>query len=500
VRGAPVTARVLPGTTVVHTTVGAVLGRRVDDVRRFLGIPYAHSDRFGPPTPPPPWPGLRPAFGHGPACPQAPATGRGADAARAARVERLFGIRSHEPVQDEGCQVLNVWAPADAARPAPVLVWLHGHIATGSAADPWADGAALARDTVVVSVNHRLSVFGHAHDGQAATRGAANAGLLDIVEALRWVRANIGAFGGDPGNVTLGGSSAGALRAACVAGSPRAAGLVHRLALHSLLATRALAPEEAARRTARLAGVLGVRRGLDGLRTVGAAALVRAVHGAGLRFLPVVDGDVLPADPLDLLDRWRHLPLVVGTTRDEGFTFVPGEADATAPARLGPLGDVLLARYRALHPHLPAREVEMEMVAGAYFRRAAFAVAAGRMGPGPAAPTFAYEFAGEMPLVDRQPRSPHGFDIPFAFGNLRAVAAARSAADNRALEAAMTTLWRAFVAGRPLVTGDGTVWSPQTAAHLDTLLIGPRRATMVRGHRRAERRILAAADRGGRGT
>ncbi len=221
---------------IVETTAGRIRGATsASAIQSFKGIPYgAPTDgrnRFQPPARPPRWPGVRDALHYGPSSPQ-PAGGM---------MERLLGFNFSEPVpSSEDCLALNVWTPAAGdGRERPVLFWCHGGGYTmGSGSGGFYDGTNLARrgDAVVVTVNHRLGPFGYCYladlEGDVYALSG-NAGMLDLVAALEWVRDNISAFGGDPGNVTVFGESGGGGKVSALLAMPRAAGLFHRAIVQS---------------------------------------------------------------------------------------------------------------------------------------------------------------------------------------------------------------------------------------------------------------------------
>jgi para-nitrobenzyl esterase len=328
------------GRPTVATAAGEVRGRRRDGVDVFLGIPYAAppvgAARFAPPRPHAPWHGVRDATDFGPTAPQPR--------------RDVFGELDMSPyfgpgwVPGEDHLTLNVWAPADRRGPSPVAVFVHGGgFVAGSSSAPIYDGAAFARDGVVlVTVGYRLGVPGFLHLPDAPD----NRGALDVIAALRWVRDTIAGFGGDPGAVTLFGQSAGATTCAAVLADPRSEGLVRRAVLQSGSGTGAFTRARAGIVTAALGDVLGAVPTAAALAGVPDADLVAAVPslsgldlGAddplrGLSPFSVVS-DEQPADAI-AHGRARDVDLLVGTTSAEGNLYlVPtGKFD---PADLGEL-------------------------------------------------------------------------------------------------------------------------------------------------------------------
>ncbi|NIJ35920.1 para-nitrobenzyl esterase [Sphingopyxis panaciterrae] len=309
---------------------GALHGAVDDGVVRFLGIPYAAPPvgerRWAPPEAPPAWQGSRDATTHGAACMQ-PITPDG------------FGPWTSEYVTpapvSEDCLTLNVWAPEKrGARPLPVMLWIHGGaFMSGSNSVPIYDGAALARQgIVVVSINYRLGVFGFAgfHAGAGDPGSGTNFGLQDILAALRWTQRNIGAFGGDPGQVTVAGQSAGAMAVHMLLLSPQADGLFARaIAQSGIIETPLPQRDDAYRRgddllaRAKLADV-GALRQLPAeqvMALLDAGPLAGTADVGGMPLLgPVVDGTIVPGQiaALEAEGRRRAVPVMVGLTADEG--------------------------------------------------------------------------------------------------------------------------------------------------------------------------------------
>jgi para-nitrobenzyl esterase len=302
-------------------------------VRAYKGIPFAAPPlgplRWRPPEPVAAWTGVRPVNAFGP--------------------NSLQGVvfDDIDPFAvgvSEDCLYLNVWtsaAPGDSAR-LPTMVWIHGGgFVVGSGAEPRYDGTHLAaRGIVVVTVNHRLNALGFlAHPDLTAEsehHASGNYGMLDLVAALRWVKRNIAAFGGDPDQVTVAGESAGSESASALMASPLAKGLFARVIGESaamfVSPTRAPAPLA----KAEAAGVAFMRKvgvkTLGELRAVPADAILAAAPGLGYR--PIVDGWFLPRPPAKIFAAGEQsdVPLMAGWNRDEGFNFTLRQgADSNRP-------------------------------------------------------------------------------------------------------------------------------------------------------------------------
>ncbi|MFF5973143.1 carboxylesterase/lipase family protein [Streptomyces sp. NPDC012769] len=468
------------------TENGAVRGFRASaDVVAVLGIPYAAppfgAHRFREPLPPAAWTGVRDGTRFGPVAPQS---------------AELPGAPVWSP-GDEDILTVNIWTPApasasalDGGRRLPVLVWIHGGAYTfGSSAQPDFDGTALARaGLVVVTLNYRLGFegFGHVPAG-GATPYPDNRGLLDQVAALRWVRDNIAAFGGDPGNVTIAGQSSGAASAACLMVMERARGLFHRAVLHSP-ASPCYLPETAAATTREVAAAAGCPATPEGLTSSTPEALVAASDrvvdryrrdpASGSRhydpslYAPVLDGDVLPTDPLTGIAEGltAHVDLLVCHTTEEYWLLdaVGSSAKVTTAGQLDrfaadfTLPGELVAGYRAAMPDAPVLDVYLalygDLLFGEFGNRLAelHARAGGR--------AFLSRFDRRRTGPDGVVRAWHCADIPFAFGNLDderlafLIGGAPTAPD-RELADRMVRAWADFAAtgdpGWPTV-GDGS--------------------------------------------
>ncbi|WP_158885160.1 carboxylesterase/lipase family protein [Amycolatopsis anabasis] len=314
---------------------GRLLGRRQAGVAAFLGVPYARPPvgeaRFRPPEPAPPWTGDRDATAPGPIAPQP-----------VSRLERVTGPQ--QPMaQAEDCLTVNVWTPDPVSGPRPVLVFVHGGgFLTGSGGLEWYHGAELARrgGLTVVTINYRLGVLGFGYfAGLTDDLGEGNLGLLDVREALRWVRANIAAFGGDQADITVAGQSGGALSILALLSGSSGRGLFRRAVLQSIPGgMRPWRPERATEIATHFLRVLGVPPGRAGLlRTLPTADLLaaqekvaREVRGGPRDFAPpfqlVADGELVAEDPVGAVGARAAdgVRILLGFTRDEAAAFLPG--------------------------------------------------------------------------------------------------------------------------------------------------------------------------------
>ncbi len=451
--------------TEVRTTLtgGEVVGLRLGDVDRYLGIPYARPPvgglRFAPPAPPEPWTGAREAFTHGATAPQAPYVG---------------GLESVLPtVRVEGDEYLNVnvWAPAEpSATGHPVLVWVHGgSLSRGANALDAYDGSTFARDGIVfVAINYRLG-----SEGFSVLEGAPlNLGLLDQIEALRWVRREIAAFGGDPARVTVAGQSAGASTIAAMLVHPDAAGLIDRAILQSgpLHARPAV---EAARITRLIAKDLGIRATRDAFAAVPADELVAAQLRVTAGTTPITGGpafalaigDGLPDPATALADGVaQDVPVLVGGTAEEyRLWFIPtglmskvGALHLAAARLKFRIAGRTLRTYRRNRPGAGDAEIFGALATDLLVRLPINRVADARAGHG--AQTWVYEFAWRSPLDELG--AAHCMDLGPVFDRLDSTdaLALSGGAAPQALADEMHAAWVAFA------RGEGPGWEPWDAS------------------------------------
>ena len=419
---------------VVETTAGKVRGVIQGGTHVFRGIPYgastAGSNRFLPPRKPEPWPGVRDAFQNGQTAPQLGGP------------PNALILNHKEPaVQGEDCLVINVFTPGvNDGRKRPVMVWLHGGgFASGAGSAHAFDGTNLARsgDVVVVSVNHRLNLFGYlylADLGGEKYADSGNAGLLDIVAVLEWVRDNVVHFGGNPGNVTMFGQSGGGLKISTLLAMPPAKGLFHKAIIESGSALKGIRREEANKTTERILSKLGLQANqVDQLQTLPVAQLLSAIDTRGaaqgtipFTIAPVVDGRALPSDPFDPTAPAisADVPLIIGSVNTEGTFFTPPDSPlfsldeagmrARLTPRFGEATDKLIDLYRKEMPNASPSQIYFLITA---FPAAAITQAERKVAQGKA-PVYMYLFTWETPVEGGKRHSPHTVELPFVFNNV----------------------------------------------------------------------------------
>ena len=480
---------------VVRTNAGRVRGFTDGDLNVFRGIRYGADTgarRFQPPTAPQPWRDVIDAREFGPASPQS----------------------GSEPNQSEDCLFLNVVAPrAKAARPRPVIVYIHGGAYSGgSGANPLYDGSSLCRrgDVVVVTVNHRLNLFGYLYLPGFPDSG--NAGMLDLVLALRWVRDNIEAFGGDPGCVTLLGQSGGGAKIATLMAIREAAGLFHRAATMSGQQVTASGPLHAAGRMRALLEKLGisVERSRE-LATMPVRDLQRAhaatvdpYIGRGSCYMgPVLDERTLTRHPFypDAPPQSAGIPMMIGNTHDETRSLI-GRGDATAwtvsweelprklerELRIDISGDLVVAEYRRLYPDYSATDVFFSATTAGRSWRGAIIEAELRARQG--SPAYAYQLDWRSPVDGGKWGAFHTLDIPLMFGTLTANGSLTG--DDEPARLVSSSMQQALLAfartGDPNYSGLAR-WEPYTLPRRQTLVFDVE-SKLADDPRGAERRLF----------
>jgi para-nitrobenzyl esterase len=328
-------ARAAGDAPVVHTTKGAVRGVAGDDGASFLGIPYAAppvgSLRWRPPRPTSSWKGVRDAAKAGSSCPQPSSS-----------------LTRSRASNDEDCLYLNVYVPPGQRHHLPVMVWIHGgSFVVGSGSSYEASELAAKGHVVVVTINYRLGPLGFlalsALSGESGGKGSGNYALMDQQAALRWTRTNIAAFGGDPHDVTVFGQSAGGASVCAQLSSPAAAGLFERAIVESGPCGAALSSlHQAERSGAEFAAKLGClvpAQAAACLRGKSVAAILKAAGAGSPTYLlnktwqPTIGTALLPQQPADAIaaGRYNRVPVMLGSTTDEGTIFVAGVEQAGIP-------------------------------------------------------------------------------------------------------------------------------------------------------------------------
>jgi|HubBroStandDraft_4_1064222.scaffolds.fasta_scaffold63333_1 para-nitrobenzyl esterase len=422
-------------TAVVTTSSGPVRGLILDGVQSFRGVRYGAAPvgelRWMPPQRPQPWKAVYDASDFGaPAMQLASGSIIEAPDEFGFQMHRVFTTPSEFKVMNEDCLYLNVWTPAIDSRKRPVMFWIHGGgfaFGSGSQTIYQGDGLAKAGDVVVVSVNHRLNVFGYLHLGDAmgsqyGTSGTA--GMQDLVLALQWVHDNIAGFGGDPGNVMIMGQSGGGAKVSILLSMPSAKGLFHKAAIQSGPGLAVGRKPQAAEATRRLLTALNVKEGdIAALRAIPAQQILEATAKIpGLAGGPVLDGSEITRDPFtpDAPEISADVPILVGWCKDEWTIFTAGEpwfGHLTEEelqkrvASLGEPGQKILAALRHAYPNYSPTYLYVEMLSG----RVMFGseVLAARKAAQSAAPAYVYMVTWETPVNGGSFKTPHTMEIPF---------------------------------------------------------------------------------------
>ncbi|WP_246281531.1 carboxylesterase/lipase family protein [Fodinicola acaciae] len=456
----------------IVTASGRLRGRALGDGLLFAGIPYAAPPvgalRLRPPREVEPWSGVRDAVEFAPAPAQVGFAG-------------MSGLPSIGATSED-CLYLNVWTP-DVSGRRPVIVWIYGGgFETGSASPPNTDGAALSRGTgcVVVAPNYRIGALGFLHLVDHGWTGSTNLGLRDQAAALRWIRENIGAFGGDPDNVTIAGESAGAFSIGSLFALPAAAGTFDKAILSSGNTSRVYSLETAREITADFLAAAQVST-VDELAALPVERILAAQqvvidNDLGRRNLPggrawgtVLDGDILPRRPHDAVTDGSvaGIPLLVSANRDEMRSFQAMQGEAYAPADEAALLDeigrggiaqpeAMLAAYRKRAPSADLTTLRTLFLSDAIYKLPAWRLARAQVEAGGRA--YAALLTAE-PLGEAFGAG-HGMDLVYIFDGL--AAAHIDTPDNLAIRDDIHQAWGRFAAtgdpGWPVYDGRVRVW------------------------------------------
>jgi para-nitrobenzyl esterase len=488
---------------IVETNVGKVRGYVRKGIFTFRGIPYgettAGANRFMPPQKPKPWTNVRSSMQYGSVCPQPPRLGWHND-------EEAWLFSWDDGVPGEDCLRVNVWSPGiNDGKKRPVMVWLHGGgFSAGSGQELLSyDGESLARrgDVVVVTLNHRLNVFGFLNLSQYGSKyeKSANVGMLDIVATLEWVRDNIRNFGGDPNLVTIFGQSGGGGKVTALMAMPSAAGLFHRAIVQSGSILQGATEEQSSRLADTLLKKLGLdASSVDKLQDIPAdqleaAAVAVTFHprppssiidfrrvSALLGWAPVVDGKTLPQHPFDPQAPAisAQVPLLVGSTLNEFVTAInhpedmnltESELKTRVQGILGDKADSAIRACRSIYPNA-APFALWSVIATSSVRGAALSQARRKAAQG-GAPAYCYLFAWQTPVLNGRPMAFHCSEIAFVFDNTaRCENMTGGGSAARQLAAKASDAWIRFArAGDPNHPGLPH-WTPLTAATNSTMV------------------------------
>jgi para-nitrobenzyl esterase len=456
-----------PKFVVADTTFGKIRGVDAGGIKTFKGIPYgantAGKNRFMPPAPAPKWTGMRDVLEFGPSAPQN-------EPGKPVVTSDVAVAGAGLTAEGEDCLVLNVWTPAtNDGRKRPVMVWCHGGgFSSGSGSSPITDGTNVARrgDVVVVTVNHRLNVLGFADLAQLGGPEFAQSGdvgMLDLVQALTWVRDNIAQFGGDPNVVTIFGQSGGGRKVATLLAMPAAKGLFHRAIIESGPAIKLVDPENGTRAANALLSTLGLNKSqLHELQSLPVDkimsayfAVTRSISGDQMQmgFAPAVDGKVLPQHPFHptASDVSATVPLMIGCARTElttradeaAFSLSNDGMQERIRKLLGASADHVIDVYRKANPGATPSDIYFLITSDNAYGAPTMKIAERRAALGKA-PVYLYYFRWESPMDGGRLKSPHTIEIPFAFDTVKVAHLTKDSPDAPALADKVSDAWIAF--------------------------------------------------------
>lgn len=493
---------------VVETAQGRVRGMASGGVSMFKGIRYgadtSGKNRFRPPQPPPKWAGVRDAFAYGQVAPQAPNS-------RARAYSGLIHFDIQPGGMGEDCLVLNLWTPSlDPAAKKPVLVHVHGGgFYGGSGNSPGYDGEELARfgDCVVITINHRLGVMGYLNlaDWGEPFRHSGAAGMMDVVAALRWVRENATAFGGDPGRVLVFGQSGGGAKTSVLMSMPSAQGLFHRAGVMSGSALRVATAEQAQSTAGAYLKVLGIDKGkAAALQSLPFTTLLTAQfrmeaseRGRGeapRSFSPSMDGDVIPGHPFDPKAPAisASIPMIVSTVLEErayrmvNFDLNEAGLRAFIARRVGEArADEVLGLYRSEDVDASPFRLQARFDTDEQFRVSALTQLRRRAEQG-GAPTWSYYWTAPSAAYGGRYGVPHGIDVGPSLHDVRG-GLNDATVESVRLADELASAWVAFAAKGDPNNPKTPAWPAYTLPKRTTLVLGATRSAAVDDPRRAFR-------------
>jgi para-nitrobenzyl esterase len=483
---------------VAATRHGRIRGYLDNGIKVFKGVRYGADTaprRFMAPLAPQAWDGVRDALEHGPSSPQS----------------------SREDAASEDCLFLNVYTPGlrDGAK-RPVMFYIHGGAYNnGSGSSPLYDGVRLCRrgDVVVVTVNHRLNAFGYlylARHGDSVYADSGNAGQLDLILALRWVRDNIAEFGGDPDKVTVFGQSGGGAKIATLMAMPAAAGLFHRAATMSGQQVTAGGPLNATLRAQAILDALKLPADKVGqIRRIPYQRIVEVLGTrdpvlpfGGVSFAPVLDERNLLRHPFypDAPGQSAHIPMMIGNTHDETRAFLGGDPANFSltwdqlPAKLVPnmrvdiQPEAVIAAYRKLYPGLSPSDLFFRITTASRSWRGAIIEAEERARAG--TPAFVYQLDWATPKDGGKFGAPHASDIQLVFDNIAKPGATATGPQAQTMADMMSEAFIAFARSGVPAARTLPRWEPYDLARRQTMIFDVP-ARMEDDPRGAERRLFA---------
>jgi len=487
---------------IAETRQGKVRGALLGNVMAFKGIRYAVASRFMPPVRPEPWTGIKDALAYGAVAPQSnPNPPPGPPYVILAQLPRPANAPPPAKAEEsEDCLFLNVWTSGlKDGRKRPVMVWLHGGFFYGGSGSS-GDGEALAKrgDVVVVSLNHRLNAFGYMHLGDMGGGDFAhsgNAGMLDIIAALEWVRDNIEAFGGDPKRVMVFGASGGGMKTTFLMASPRARGLIHRAGVQSGPGLRFMERDTAAHATDLFFREVGLKSGdIAGLRALSITQMLTGYHAVAAKlppkrfidlpsFAPVIDPDLLPRHPFspDAAPLTRDIPMLIGWNGQEmsffmgndpaGFELDEAGLRKRLEGFLGDKADAADALYRQALPGASPSRRYIQAFSDYSLMTPVLAQADRKAAAGGGA-VYTYRFDKKSPALGGKLGALHTSEAPYVFDAVeKSAAITGDTPEARALASSMSDAWVRFAATGDPNGGSLPHWPRYTPAGRSIMLL-----------------------------